>query len=53
MILSLAQPKTLVLYHYDTCPFCAKTRQAIAELDLKIERRDIQTNHQHRADLYQ
>jgi len=52
MTLSLTQPKTLALYHYNTCPFCAKTRQAIAELDLKIELRNIQQSHQHRIDLH-
>jgi len=51
MTLSLAQPKKLALYHYDSCPFCAKTRQAIDDLGLSIELRNIQHHHKHRIDL--
>ncbi|PKG82351.1 glutaredoxin [Colwellia sp. 75C3] len=51
MTLSLTQPKNLALYHYDSCPFCAKTRRAIDKLGLEIELKNIQTNHQHRIDL--
>jgi len=51
MSLSLAKIKNLALYHYDSCPFCAKTRQAIKELGLSIELRNIQTNPHHRNDL--
>jgi len=53
MASSQLQTKRLALYHYDSCPFCAKTRRAIDELDLKIELRNIQTNDQHRNDLRQ
>jgi len=45
MTLSAHQPNDLALYHYDSCPFCAKTRHAIHELDLSIELRNIQKNH--------
>jgi hypothetical protein len=43
--------KSLVLYHYKTCPFCLKVRQEMARLSLDIERRDAQHNATHRADL--
>jgi len=43
--------KSLVLYHYKTCPFCLKVRQEMARLSLNIERRDAQHNATHRADL--
>lgn len=44
---------TLALYHYDSCPFCAKTRRSIDELNVDVELRNIQLNHQHRIDLQQ
>lgn len=50
---SNAQQKKLALYHYDSCPYCAKTRQAISELGLDVELKNIQLNHQHRIDLHQ
>ncbi|PKH86286.1 glutathione S-transferase N-terminal domain-containing protein [Colwellia sp. Bg11-28] len=53
MTLSAIQPNDMALYHYDSCPFCAKTRHAINELDLNIELRNIQKNHQHRIELQQ
>lgn len=31
----------LALYHYDSCMFCARVRQAIAQLKLNIELRDV------------
>jgi len=37
MTQSHAQVKKLALYHYDSCPYCAKTRQVINDYDLKIE----------------
>ena len=53
MTLSAVQPNNMALYHYDSCPFCAKTRHAIDELELRIELRNIQKNHQHRIELQQ
>jgi glutaredoxin 2 len=44
---------TLALYHYDSCPFCAKTRRSIDELNVDVELRNIQLNHQHRIELQQ
>lgn len=49
----LKQPKSISLYHYELCPFCAKTRRVIDELDLEIELKNIQKNHQHRIELYE
>ena len=48
-----SQSTTLALYHYDSCPFCAKTRRSIDELNVDVELRNIQLNHQHRRDLQQ
>lgn len=53
MIHSLEQPENFTLYHYDICPFCAKTRRAIDELGFDIELKNIETNHKHRIDLHQ
>jgi len=53
MTLSSTQPKSLALYHYDGCPFCAMTRQAIKKLGVNVEQRNIQQNNQHRSDLIQ
>lgn len=48
-----SQSTTLALYHYDSCPFCAKTRRSIDELNVDVELRNIELNHQHRIDLQQ
>jgi len=48
---SNVQPKKLALYHYDSCPYCAKTRQVIDELGVNVELRNIQFDPQHRIDL--
>lgn len=41
----------LALYHFDSCPFCAKTRRSIDEINVDVELRNIELNHQHRIDL--
>lgn len=41
----------LSLYHYHACPFCAYTRQALDNMALNVERRNIQKSNQHRGDL--
>ena len=41
----------LALYHYDTCMFCARVRQAIDALGLRIELRDVMTEREHYRDL--
>ncbi|WP_298940201.1 glutaredoxin [uncultured Psychromonas sp.] len=53
MTLSQTQPKSMSLYYYDACPFCAMTRKAIQKLGVSIEPRNIQQNNQHRSDLIQ
>lgn len=45
--------KNLALYHYQSCPYCALTRRAIDKVGLRIERRDIQQNREHRNTLTQ
>lgn len=49
----LAQQKTLALYYYDSCPYCAKTKKAISRLGLKITMKNIQQNKQDRIELLQ
>jgi len=51
MTISISQPKQFALYHYDSCPYCAKTRRAINDLELNVELKNIELNHQHRIDL--
>lgn len=51
--MTITQSQKLALYHFDSCPFCAKTRRSIDELNVDIELRNIQLNHQHRMDLQQ
>lgn len=38
----------LVLYEYFACPFCFRTRHAIKQLGVQIERRDIIQNPHHK-----
>ena len=51
MTTSIKSPNTLSLYHYDSCPYCAKTRRKIDSLGLNIELKNIKENHQNRIDL--
>jgi len=53
MTLSETKPQSMALYHFDGCPYCAMTRQAIGQLGLDIEQRNIQRDNQHRSDLIQ
>lgn len=41
----------LSLYHFDTCPFCVRVRQAAAGLDLELELRDISRDPERRREL--
>ena len=41
----------LVLYHFETCPYCARVRAAIDRLDLDVELRDIHADTKHWDDL--
>lgn len=48
-----SQSTLFALYHYESCPYCAKTRRAINDLGLDVELRNTQLNHQYQTDLYQ
>jgi glutaredoxin len=43
--------RTLALYHYDSCIYCARVRSAIARLSLTLELRDIVREPRHRQAL--
>jgi glutathione S-transferase len=45
------QCRDLVLYEFQTCPFCIKVRQEMRRLSLPIERRDAQHEGPHRDEL--
>jgi glutaredoxin len=47
------QCQTLVLYQFNTCPFCIKVRQEMRRLSLPIEKRDAQHSAAHREELLQ
>lgn len=47
------QCRNLVLYQFQTCPFCIKVRREINRLSLPIELRDAQKNQLNRAALLQ
>lgn len=38
----------MALYHYDSCMFCARVRQAISALGLRIDLRDVLRDAGHR-----
>lgn len=41
----------LSLYHYNTCPYCAVTKQAINATDIDVEYRNISTSNQFKQEL--
>lgn len=41
----------LALYHYSTCPFCARVRFALTRLGVEIELRNIHEDPKHLEDL--
>ena len=45
------QCQDIVLYQYQTCPFCIKVRQEMRRLSLNIERLDAQADGKNRDDL--
>ena len=56
MNITLNKIKNLALYHYDSCPYCAKVRRTINDLSqkfelLNIELRNIELQPQHYIDL--
>ncbi len=48
---SVTNTANLALYHYDACPFCATTRQAMKHFGLNIQQRNILKNRQYRHEL--
>jgi len=51
MITPEKQALKLALYHFDTCPFCVKTRQIIKKTSLDVELKDIRKGPQNRMEL--
>jgi glutaredoxin len=47
------QCQNLVLYQFNTCPFCIKVRQEMRALALPIDKRDAQHNSANRDELVQ
>jgi glutaredoxin len=47
------QSRALVLYQFQTCPFCIKVRKELKRLSLNLEQRDAQKNPAARAELEQ
>ena len=43
--------KDLVLYHFDSCPYCAKVRDYLDENNISIQRKDIRKNSEFREEL--
>lgn len=44
-------PRSLALYHYDSCPFCVRVTRVLAGLDADIELRNTQRDPSHRKEL--
>ncbi len=42
---------SLILYHFDSCYFCARVRNVVSELGVEIEMRDIMENPAFRDEL--
>ncbi len=42
---------SLILYHFESCPYCAKVRAAAAELGVELEMRDTRADDRHREEL--
>lgn len=42
---------SLSLYHFQSCPYCMKTRTHIDRLGLNISLRDIKSNNRHKDEL--
>ncbi|WP_224270269.1 glutathione S-transferase N-terminal domain-containing protein [Haloprofundus salinisoli] len=41
----------LVLYELESCPYCAKVRNKLAELDLEYESRKVPRSHSERTEV--
>ena len=44
---------TLLLYKFDSCPYCRRVQRALDQLDLDVELRDTRENPEHRRELRQ
>lgn len=44
---------TLVLYKFDSCPYCRRVQRVLDQLDLEVELRDTRENPEHRRALRQ
>lgn len=44
---------TLVLYHFEACPFCQKVRRVVRDLDLTIPEKDIRLDKEAERELIQ
>lgn len=42
----------MTLYHFDTCPYCLRVRRALADLDVEVELRNVQTEPAAQEALY-
>ena len=45
------ETRSLVLYHYESCWFCARVRRVIGQLNLNVEKKDILQSAEHRQSL--
>jgi glutathione S-transferase len=41
----------LMLYHYDSCPYCVRVRRALSRLGVEVELRNIDESEQHLEEL--
>ena len=41
----------LILYHYDTCPYCLRVRWALSRLGVEVQMRNIDESAQDLSDL--
>ncbi|MXR52435.1 glutaredoxin [Halovenus sp. WSH3] len=43
----------LVLYELQSCPYCAKVRRALSDLDLSYESRSVPSSRSQRSEVYE
>ena len=42
---------SMILYHFESCPYCVKVRNAVSELAMELEMRDTRANDAYREEL--
>lgn len=47
----MSYPEQLSLYEYSSCPYCARVRNFLAELDETVESRDVTSERTHLLEL--